>query len=254
MVAVPLQITEGGKTFRRKGHTFSVFRDLNLMAQQGESLALLGPSGCGKSTLLRIIAGLERLDHGNLELSEPEGHVGIVFQQALLLPWLTVRENIELGLRYRANKSMRNQGHVEDALSEFGLEQLAEAYPDELSGGQAQRVSFARTLVTRPSIVLLDEPFGALDPMTRNLMQDWLVELQRRLRLTVVLVTHDVDEAIRLGDRVLLMTPSPGRIEHEWSIPPTGVREDQSRQIREQILGAYRETQGRSGQSPTINN
>lgn len=241
MVAVPLQVAGGGKGFRRHGRPFSVFRDLDLIAEQGEFLVLLGPSGCGKSTLLRIIAGLDRLDTGRLELAEPDGHVGIVFQQPLLLPWLTVRENIELGLRYAANKGKRGQGHVEEALTEFGLEQIAEAYPEELSGGQAQRVSFARTLVTRPSIVLLDEPFGALDPMTRNLMQDWLVDIQRHLHLTVLLVTHDVDEALRLGDRVLLMSSSPGGIEREWTVKAAQAGQRENGDIRQQILRAYRD-------------
>lgn len=241
MVAVPLQIANGGKAFRRHGRPLSVFRKLNLAAKEGEFLVLLGPSGCGKSTLLRIIAGLDQLDSGSLQLSRPESHVGIVFQQPLLLPWLTVRENIELGLRYGANRRMRGQGHVEEALTEFGLDQMADAYPEELSGGQAQRVSFARTLVTRPGIVLLDEPFGALDPMTRNLMQDWLAEIQRRLHLTVLLVTHDVDEAIRLGDRVLLMSPSPGGIEREWNIRRVQGGAGEDADIRQQILRAYRE-------------
>src|SRR5690606_34929860 len=121
-----------------------------------------------------------------------------VFQQPLLLPWLNVRDNVSLGFRYRANRDAKQQDSVQRTLVEFGLAELAEAYPDELSGGQAQRVSLTRTAVTQPRVILLDEPFGALDPVTRRNMQQWLVGIQQSLGLTVVMVTHDVDEALLL--------------------------------------------------------
>src|SRR5690606_19957616 len=143
------------------------------------------------------------------------------------------------GLRYRANRGAKDEGLVERTLAEFGLAELAEAYPSELSGGQAQRVSLARTVVTRPRVILLDEPFGALDPLTRRSMQQWLLGVQQSLDLTVVMVTHDVEEAILLGDRVALMSPSPGRICRTWKLD-AGAREPrQMAELREDMLRTY---------------
>lgn len=246
MAAVPLRVTGGIKSFRNHGHVTTVFENIDLAVDESQILALLGPSGCGKSTLLRVIAGLDQLDSGRVEISSVEDHardVGIVFQQPLLLPWLTVRENVELGLRYRANHGAREDGLVQRTLVEFGLADLADAYPDELSGGQAQRVSFARTLVTRPRIVLLDEPFGALDPLTRQSMQDWLIDVQHRLKLTVLMVTHDVDEAVRLGHQVFLMSPQPGRIRCTWALPDGPRSPELLNQVRDEVLNTYREVQ-----------
>jgi ABC-type nitrate/sulfonate/bicarbonate transport system ATPase subunit len=190
----------------------------------GEIFALLGPSGCGKSTLLRLVAGLERPTTGRITIDgrpiQAAGAppVGMVFQEPLLLPWLTVAENIGLGLRYAANRAMRGAEAVVGALRDFGLTPLADAYPTELSGGQAQRVSLARTIVAGPRLLVLDEPFAALDPRTRAALQDWLLEIVGRRQLTALLVTHDVDEALYLGDRIGLMSPPPGGITHSWSV------------------------------------
>jgi sulfate transport system ATP-binding protein/sulfonate transport system ATP-binding protein len=206
-----------------------VFAEINLEVQVGEVVALLGPSGCGKSTLLRVLAGLEPLTAGRVELAASAASgvaglpVGLVFQEPRLLPWLTVAENVALGLRYRTNRAARHAETVEHALADFGLMAVADAYPDELSGGQAQRVSLARSIVPRPTILLLDEPFSALDPAARTALQDWLLGIVHRRRLTTVLVTHDVEEALFLGDRVALMSPRPGRIARIWA---TGHRND----------------------------
>jgi ABC-type nitrate/sulfonate/bicarbonate transport system ATPase subunit len=245
MVAVPLRVDGATRRFRDRGHEFTVFEGLDLEVREREIYVLLGPSGCGKSTLLRVIAGLDELDEGAVQLQrgaadgEHSRDVGIVFQQPLLLPWLTVRENVALGLGYEANRGARSKSIVDDTLVEFGLGELRDAYPDELSGGQAQRVSLARTVVTRPRVILLDEPFGALDPLTRRTMQQWLVGIQQSLGLTVVMVTHDVDEAVLLGDRVALMSPAPGRICRTWEFGP----EDRSRErlaaTRDEVLDAY---------------
>ncbi|MEX2031918.1 MAG: ATP-binding cassette domain-containing protein [Dehalococcoidia bacterium] len=241
MVAVPLQVVGGARRFRNGEHVTTVFEGLDLAVQDREIFVLLGPSGCGKSTLLRIIAGLDRLDEGSVfvERGEHGRDVGIVFQQPLLLPWLTVRENVELGLRYAANRSARHDGVVAETLAVFGLAGIDDAYPDELSGGQAQRVSLARTVVTRPRVILLDEPFGALDPLTRRTMQRWLLGIQQSLGLTVVVVTHDVDEAVLLGTRVALMSPSPGRICRTWEFEGEDRSVEHLPRAREEILRAY---------------
>lgn len=243
MAASPLRVTSGTRRFGARGHQFTVFEDLDLEVADGEVFVLLGPSGCGKSTLLRVIAGLDELDEGSVEIApgEHQRDVGIVFQQPLLLPWLNVRDNVTLGLRYRANHGAKERGLVDRTLVEFGLGELAEAYPDELSGGQAQRVSLARTVVTRPRVILLDEPFGALDPLTRRTMQQWLLGIQQNLGLTVVMVTHDVEEALLLGDRVALMSPSPGRICRTWRLSRDQDDPSRMRDLREEVLRTYSE-------------
>jgi sulfate transport system ATP-binding protein/sulfonate transport system ATP-binding protein len=223
MGAVALRVTGGAKRYHRDGREQAVFDSVNLELQRGEIFALLGPSGCGKSTLLRAIAGLEPLSAGQIEIMPPAGRregatsrlVGTVFQEPLLLPWLNVAENVRLGLRYQANRAAAAVS-VEQALADFGLAPVAGVYPDELSGGQAQRASLARTVVTQPSLLLLDEPFAALDPRTRAALQDWLLGVVRRHRLTVLLVTHDVDEALYLGDRVGVMGSRPSTITRIW--------------------------------------
>jgi ABC-type nitrate/sulfonate/bicarbonate transport system ATPase subunit len=252
MAAVPLRLTGATRRFRDRGHTFTVFEQLDLVVEDRELFVLLGPSGCGKSTLLRVIAGLERLDDGHVEVA-PGDHqrdVGIVFQQPLLLPWLTVADNVALGLGYAANHGARRDGIVQETLEAFGLCDLAGAYPDELSGGQAQRVSLARTVVTQPRVILLDEPFAALDPLTRAAMQQWLLDIQQRLGLTVVLVTHDVDEAVRLGHRVALMSPSPGRICRAWRFSEDERGPSRLSTTRATVLRAYTELASRSSRLP----
>jgi len=187
----------------------------------GEILALLGPSGCGKSTLLRAIAGLETLDAGSIETLaglDPEHAVGIAFQQPSLLPWLSVSGNIGLGLRFAANRASDPGEAVARTITQLDLEAVSDAYPDELSGGQAQRANVARVIVTGRPILLLDEPFAALDPGTRSSLQQWLIDLRRSHGLTIVIVTYDVSEALRLGDRVALMSGAPGTIQRVWNV------------------------------------
>jgi ABC-type nitrate/sulfonate/bicarbonate transport system ATPase subunit len=201
------RVTAGERVFATPSGDVPAFRDLDLTVRRGEVHALLGPSGCGKSTLLRIVAGLDELTSGELEVPRhPDGRpdAGIVFQDPHLLPWLTVRDNVALGLRYRANRHI-DDTEVDRLLQVLGLTPLSGALPAELSGGQAQRVAIARTVVTAPPLLLLDEPFAALDPLTRRSLQDWLLQVRALLELTVVLVTHDVDEALHLGDRVALL-------------------------------------------------
>lgn len=225
-------MTGGTKRYARNGHQQAIFESVDLAVEVGELFVLLGPSGCGKSTLLRVLAGLEPLSVGQVEMgpiTDNGGHasnhrpmpVGLVFQDALLLPWLTVAQNVGLGLRYHANREARDGQAVDQILHDFGLAACTHAYPSELSGGQAQRASLARTMVRRPAVLLLDEPFSSLDPRTRASLQDWLLDVVRARRLTAVLVTHDVDEALYLGDRIGLMSSQPGRISRIWDLGDT---------------------------------
>src|SRR5256884_828463 len=183
----------------------------------GELVSLIGPSGCGKSTLLRLIAGLEYPDSGELligsePISEPGAERGLVFQDPNLFPWLTVRRNIEAGLVARG-VLREKRDEVEEFMRLVGLETFGNVYPHHLSGGMAQRVALARALINHPKVLLLDEPLGALDAFTRMRMQDEVLRLWQARRTTMLLVTHDIDEAIYMSDRIVIMTPSPGRID-----------------------------------------
>jgi sulfonate transport system ATP-binding protein len=182
--------------------------------RQGEIVAIIGGSGCGKSTLLRAVAGLDRATSGavvldDIAISAPHEKIGIIFQEPRLLPWLSVADNIGFGLSDAPAEVRREK--VARALQRVGLADKADAWPRELSGGQAQRVAIARALVPRPEVLLLDEPFSALDAFTRRDLQDHLLDLWADTRPTLVLVTHDVDEAVVLADRVIVMRPRPGR-------------------------------------------
>ncbi|CCD86168.1 putative sulfonate ABC transporter, ATP binding protein (ssuB/tauB/ycbE-like) (modular protein) [Bradyrhizobium sp. ORS 285] len=189
--------------------------------QLGEIIAIIGGSGCGKSTLLRAIAGLDRASAGSVTLdgeaiAAPHAKVGIIFQEPRLLPWLTVADNIGFGLSELPAAERRER--VARALDRVGLADKAKVWPRELSGGQAQRVAIARALVAQPEVLLLDEPFSALDAFTRKDLQDHLLDLWADTRPTLVLVTHDVEEAVVLADRVLVMRPHPGRLFEEITI------------------------------------
>ena len=202
-------------------------RDVSLRLGAGDFVALLGPSGCGKSTLLRLIAGLDRPDSGALTWQEGHapgvGEVGFVFQDATLLPWASAADNVALPLRLRGAASA---GAVAAALERVGLAGFAQARPAQLSGGMRMRVSIARALVTRPRLLLMDEPFAALDEFTRHRLQADLLQLWSELRCTVVFVTHSIYEAAFLAQRIVLMTPRPGRIARELASPlqPDGNR------------------------------
>jgi sulfonate transport system ATP-binding protein len=187
----------------------------------GEIVAIIGGSGCGKSTLLRAIAGLDRATSGKVTLgataiAAPHEKIGIIFQEPRLLPWLSVADNIGFGLSGLSASERRER--VARALDRVGLSDKADAWPRELSGGQAQRVAIARALVPKPEVLLLDEPFSALDAFSRRDLQDHLLDLWADTRPTLVLVTHDVDEAVVLADRVLVMRPRPGRLFEEINV------------------------------------
>ena len=190
---------------------------VSLSVAAGELISLIGPSGCGKSTLLRLIAGLDSPDDGELSVSDasicaPSAERGLVFQDPNLFPWLTVRGNIQSGLVAR-NVLQEKRHEVDEFMRLVGLESFANSYPHHLSGGMAQRVALARALINHPKVLLLDEPLGALDAFTRMRMQDEVLRLWEARGTTMVLVTHDIDEAIYMSDRIVIMTPRPGRIE-----------------------------------------
>ena len=208
------------KTFGK----LEVIKDVTLDVDEREFLVILGPSGCGKSTLLRIIAGLEEPTSGSAslefnEISGPGAERGMVFQKYTSFPWLTVRENVEFGLQVRNIPDRDRRQIVNVMLERVGLKEFQDAYPSTLSGGMQQRLALARTLAVNPRILLLDEPFGALDAQTRSEMQLLLLDIWERDRPTTIFVTHDIEEAIFLGQRLILSTPRPFRIEYERQIP-----------------------------------
>jgi sulfate transport system ATP-binding protein/sulfonate transport system ATP-binding protein len=244
MDAVALRLSGATRAYHRGTTRHEVFGNLDLDVRRGEILALLGPSGCGKSTLLRVLAGLDRLDAGRVDVGAGygAGAVGIAFQNPSLLPWLTVAENVGLGLRFSANAARREADIVARTLRDLGLADLADAYPAELSGGQAQRVNVARLIVVGRPILLLDEPFAALDPATREALQDWLRDLQQARGLTMVVVTHDLTEALHLGDRIAVMSGRPGTIRQAWDVRAVAGRTDRTaatEALRRQILDHY---------------
>jgi ABC-type nitrate/sulfonate/bicarbonate transport system ATPase subunit len=196
---------------------------VSLSLASGELVSLIGPSGCGKSTLLRLVAGLDKPDSGELLIGSqpiegPSAERGLVFQDPNLFPWLTVRRNIQAGLVARGVVHEKQQ-EVDEFMTLVGLDHFARAYPHHLSGGMAQRAALARALINHPRVLLLDEPLGALDAFTRMRMQDEVLRLWQRRRTTMLLVTHDIDEAIYMSDRIVIMTPRPGRIERVIEVP-----------------------------------
>lgn len=210
-----LQLEGVGKTYPNGAHALE---GVSFAVEPGEIVAIVGGSGCGKSTMLRAIAGLDTPSRGRVVLdgatvTAPHEKIGIVFQEPRLLPWLTVADNVGFGLE--GLSSAERDARVRGALARVGLADKAGVWPRELSGGQAQRVALARALVPRPEVLLLDEPFSALDAFTRADLQDHLLDLWADSRPTLLLVTHDVDEAVVLADRVLVMRPRPGRIFEE---------------------------------------
>jgi sulfonate transport system ATP-binding protein len=208
-------IRDLSKSFTLNGQSLTVLRNLDLDISGGECLAIVGASGSGKTTLLRVLAGLERADAGRVEIDGvPVTGVGneraVIFQEPRLLPWLTVLENVAFGLEVRGTPRQEAQQRARRSILLVGLGDFTEAYPRQLSGGMAQRVGIARALAVQPEILLLDEPLGALDAMTKIGMQEELVRIWREENVTMVLVTHDLEEAIFLADRVLVLPRQRG--------------------------------------------
>ena len=209
--------------FDLKGGPLPVIKDLSLDLAAGEFVALLGPSGCGKSSLLRLVAGLEqaregRILQGDVEITGPDPSRIVVFQDPTLYPWRTVRANVSLGLQARG--VLKQQRHrVDEALELVGLSDFADAFPHQLSGGMAQRVALARALVNDPSVLIMDEPLGKLDSLTRLTMQSELVSLWQRAGFSALLVTHDIEEALFMAQRVVVLSERPARVVAELHNP-----------------------------------
>ncbi|PAU81694.1 bacitracin ABC transporter ATP-binding protein [Halovibrio salipaludis] len=212
-----LELSSVGMGFPIKGGTFTALDDVNLRVAEGEFISLIGHSGCGKSTVLNIVAGLMRATRGGClldgrEVTEPGPERAVVFQNHSLMPWLSAYQNVELAVRQVFRKSMTRQQRRDWVIHNLELVHMGHALdkrPDELSGGMRQRVGIARALAMQPKVLLMDEPFGALDALTRAHLQDSLMEIQRELNSTVIMITHDVDEAVLLSDRIVMMTNGP---------------------------------------------
>lgn len=216
-----------GKTYRaERGKELTVLRDISFTLHEGEIVAILGRSGAGKSTFLRILAGLVPASSGTVtyrgtDITGPNPGVGLVFQTFALMPWLTVQANVELGLEARGVPREERRRAALQAIDAIGLDGFENAYPKELSGGMRQRVGIARALAVSPDLLLMDEPFSALDAQTRIIMQEELVSLWEKTKLTTLYVTHNIEEAVMLADRVILLSRRPGKVKDilEISIP-----------------------------------
>ncbi len=258
-----IRIQQVGKTFVSEKREVEALQAVSLDIQPNEFITFVGASGCGKSTLLRIIAGLETLSRGEILLDgKPVDGPGVdramVFQHYSLYPWLTVMKNIKFCRQLKViSDTVRGDGDVETAagradalLSLMGLTNFAEAFPSQLSGGMQQRVAIARALMPKPATLLMDEPFGALDAQTREVMHDLIRHVHRLEKTTILFVTHDVEEAIYLGGRVVLMAPRPGRIDFIYDVPLPAQRNQDMKlspeftALKREILGRIRETSG----------
>ena len=258
-----IRIQQVGKTFVSEKREVEALKAVSLDIQPNEFITFVGASGCGKSTLLRIIAGLETLSRGEILLDgKPVDGPGVdramVFQHYSLYPWLTVMKNIKFCRQLKEiSDTVRGDGDVETAagradalLSLMGLTNFAEAFPSQLSGGMQQRVAIARALMPKPATLLMDEPFGALDAQTREVMHDLIRHVHRLEKTTILFVTHDVEEAIYLGGRVVLMAPRPGRIDSIYDVPLPAQRHQDMKlapeftELKREILARIRETSG----------
>ncbi len=213
-----LSVNAASKTYPQgHGGVVTALAETTLRVCENEFLAIVGPSGCGKSTLLRLMAGLERPSGGEVSfrgqgVTRPSGRIGLVFQDYSLLPWRTLLRNIELGLEFQGLPRRQARDKALEYLELVGLAQFQDAFPHELSGGMRQRAAIARALAVEPDVLLMDEPFGALDAHTRLLMQRELLGIWEKRRKTVVFVTHSIDEAVYLSDRIVVMEKEPGRV------------------------------------------
>jgi NitT/TauT family transport system ATP-binding protein/sulfonate transport system ATP-binding protein len=215
-----LSISHVGKRYNVAGQTIEALRDATLTIHKGEFICLIGASGCGKSTLLRIIAGFETATSGvasmyGTPITGPGPERGMVFQDYALFPWLTVRENIAFGPKQRGLLGSALKDHAAHYMNMVGLSKFAGYYPHQLSGGMRQRVAIARVLANNCEVLLMDEPFGALDALTREKLQEELLDIWAKTQMTVIFVTHSVEEAVLLSSRVVVMTAGPGRIEYD---------------------------------------
>ncbi len=248
--AATLEIKDLSKQYEVKGEPLPVLEDISLTIQPGEFVSIVGTSGCGKSTLLRLVIGLEADYRGEI-LLDGQRIVGtsldrgIVFQEHRLFPWLTVTQNIGVSLLNAPGSEASKRKSVQEHIELVGLKGFETAYPHQLSGGMAQRVAIARALVNRPQVLLLDEPFGALDALTRSYLQQELQRIWQAEGITAILVTHDVEEAVYLGDRVVVMQPRPGRIRRIVDVNLPRPRDRGTAEfalIKDDVLGEFGES------------
>jgi sulfonate transport system ATP-binding protein len=241
-----LQIENLAKHYSLPQGNLAVLTGVDLTVQSGEFISIVGASGCGKSTLLRLIGGLEQASEGQIlfgdtPIQKPGLDRGIVFQETRLFPWFTVEENIAFGCRNNLANTEK-QPIVQNHIKLVGLSGFEKAYPHQLSGGMQQRTAIARALVSRPQMLLLDEPFGALDALTRIQMQQEILKIWQKEKITVILVTHDIDEAVFLGDKVLVMSNRPGTFKKTLSVPFARPRDRNSpkfSKIRKEIYDEF---------------
>jgi NitT/TauT family transport system ATP-binding protein len=230
---VILEVKDLGKQFDTAKGQVTALKDINFKVHRREFVTVIGPSGCGKSTLIRILAGLESASSGAVLLDDhpvqgPGPDRGMVFQGYTLFPWLTVKKNVMFGLRNQGASPANAESEAMQWIDLVGLERFADSYPDQLSGGMKQRVAIARALAAKPRILLMDEPFGALDAQTRSKMQSYLIEIWKNIDVTILFITHDLDEAIYLADRILVLKANPGEVNEVIEVPvPRPRGEDQ---------------------------
>lgn len=237
MFILAIDVKKVSKTYIRKEENFTVLNNVDLHIDDGEFICFLGPSGCGKTTLLRIIAGLEKADEGEVYdreelITGPSKERGFIFQQYSLFPWLNVLDNVLFGLKSneKSNKA-ENLATAEEYIKRVGLSEFKYNYPHELSGGMKQRVAIIRSLVNHPPILLMDEPFSAVDMLTRHSLQDQLTDIWKKSNSTILFVTHDIDEAIYLADKIVIMDKNPGRILDIIEVPFERPRQRESEEI-----------------------
>ncbi len=219
-----IEVRDLNISFKARSGTVQAVKSVSIDVQPGEFVSLIGPSGCGKSTLMNAVAGFTRFNSGTLTLDGktidgPGADRGVVFQQYSLFPWMTVRRNVEFGLKMQGVAQSERTSQARTLLGLAGLLAFEDHYPSQLSGGMKQRVGIVRALATSPQVLLMDEPFGALDSQTRSVMQEILTNMWQRLRLSVLFITHDIEEAIFLSDRIYVMTARPGRVKAEIVVP-----------------------------------
>nr|WP_296156032.1 ABC transporter ATP-binding protein [uncultured Blautia sp.] len=230
---IKLQVRSLSKIYEDKGREVVALKDVNLEVKESEFVMIVGPSGCGKTSLINIIGGLDEASSGEVLLdgkavSGPGADRGMVFQGYSLFPWLSVQKNVEFGLKMKKIPAAERAEHARKYIRLVGLEGFEEALPRQLSGGMKQRVAIARTLANEPEVLLMDEPFGALDAQTRVVMQELLADISRRTGTTILFITHDIDEAVLLGDRIYVMSRRPGTVRDAITVDIPGERNHNS--------------------------
>ena len=251
MEEVLLEIKDISYDYRDKEELLPVLTDINLSIIEGEFVCIIGPSGCGKTTLFNILVGLEKPDTGKIILDNQDitctrGHIAYMPQKDLLFPWRTIIENLLLGVEINKGDLKAARKEAEDLIPLFGLEGFAENYPEQLSGGMRQRAALLRTVLTHHSILALDEPFGALDALTRSKMQDWILSIQAKLNKTILFITHDIEEAITLADRVIVLNGTPSRITKELKVElsyPRSKTDSKFIEYKEELLERLSDTE-----------